>query len=257
MSHDYTHIHYQTDGAVATLTLNTPPLNILDIALMREMIEALRRAESDSAVTTLVFRGAGDKAFSAGASIPEHAPDRVREMLTTFHDVFRALAQSALVTVAGVHGLCLGGGCELAVMCDFVVAEETAKFGVPEIKLGCFPPVAAALFPSLIGRKHAERLMFTGEIIRADEARTLGLITHLAPAGAIAAETAALVNQLTDKSTAVLRLLRRSEPGWREEFLRNLERAERVFLEELIQLKDMQEGLTAYSEKRPPVWRNQ
>ncbi len=256
----YETITYQVDNNVATITLNSPPLNIITIAMMVEIKDAIHRCVKDKPAV-LKFTGAGEKAFSAGVEISEHTPELVETMLTTFHEIFRALTtaqeQSGLVTVAQVKGHCLGGGCELACFCDIVIATEEAKFGTPEIHLGCFPPVAAALFPSMIGRKQAERLMFRGEIVGAEEALQIGLITDVVPSVEFAARARAIVGSISCKSSAVLALLRKSEPNWRTEFLRQLEIAEYVYLRELTQLDDMQEGINAYQEKRPPKWKSQ
>lgn len=242
--------------SVAYLSLNAPPLNILTTVMMRQMESALDSLEQNSETTVLVISGAGEKAFSAGASIEEHAPNKVVEMLSAFHEVCRQLALSEMTIIAEVHGHCLGGGAELALLCDFVVASDEAKFGFPEIKLGCFPPVAAALLPGLIGRKRADWLMVSGETISASNARDLGLVTHLSPANSLKQESAKLVKTVTSRSAAVVKLLRRSQPDWRSEFLSNLKNSESVFLEKLLVLEDMREGLTAYSKKRPPSWRN-
>jgi len=253
---NYESITFTISGNVATIALTTPPLNILDIKMMREMIDVVDTVSADKNIMALRIHGSGEKAFSAGASIEEHAPDKVVEMIETFHSLFRKLVRADLVTVAQVHGHALGGGCELALICDFVVASDDAKFGLPEILLGCFPPVAAALLPMLIGPKQAERLMITGETLSAAAAERLGLITQLCERSALEETTQKLLAKITSKSHGVIRLLGKSAPDWRAEFLVNLDRAERVFLDELLKLDDMQEGLRAYSEKRKPVWTN-
>ncbi len=256
---NYKTITYQIDGAVATITLNEPPLNIITIAMMQEIGDAIDTSIA-RAIRVIVFAGAGEKAFSAGVEISEHTPDLIEEMLTSFHDIFRKLTiaqqEGGLVTIAQVNGHCLGGGCELACFCDFVIATENSKFGTPEIMLGCYPPVAAALFPAMIGRRPAERLMFTGEIIDAQKALALGLITDLVSKTELSESTKTTIASITDKSAAVLRLLRQSEPDWRTEFLRQLDIAEEVYLRELTQLADMEEGILAFQEKRKPVWKN-
>ena len=124
----------------AWITLDRPPLNILNIAMMKSLDAALERALPKS--DTVIFQGAGVRAFCAGADVADHTPKRVGKMLSAFHAVFRRLAAAECLTIAAVRGYCLGGGMELATFCDFVLATESAKFGQPEIKLGCFPPVA-------------------------------------------------------------------------------------------------------------------
>ena len=256
----YSTITYDITGKVATITLNSPPLNIITTAMMSELKEAIERCVADN-VMTLVFSGAGEKAFSAGVEISEHTPELIDTMLTSFHDVFRALIsaqqRSGLVTIAQVDGHCLGGGCELAAVCDFVIASEKSTFGLPEIKLGCYPPVAAALFPTLIGHKQAERLMFSGEVIDAQEALRIGLVTEIVTGASLQKRVTNIINVIIDKSSAVLQLLRKSEPDWRTKFLQQLEIAEKIYLQELTQLADMQEGIDAYQQKRIPQWSHQ
>ena len=239
---------------VATLTLNSPPLNIIDIAMMDEIRCALGEIRSRREIRALVVTGAGEKAFSAGVEIKEHTPELVQRMLVTFHNIFRDLIAIEIPTIARVRGHCLGGGWELAAVCDYVIATDSATFALPEIKLGCYPPVAAALFPLVTYPKHAERLIQTGETIDATRARELGLVTHLAPAAELDSTTAQVVEVVTGNSAAVARLLRRVSDSWRAEFLRRLDIAERAYLGELTQLPDMTEGVAAFLEKRPPRW---
>ena len=161
-------IQLRIEHRAAWITLNRPPLNVLDIAMMESLDAALERALPKS--DFVIFQGAGPKAFCAGADVADHTPERVGEMLRAFHTVFRRLAASDCLTIAAVHGHCLGGGMELATFCDFVLATESAQFGQPEIKLGCYPPVAMVTLPRLIGMKAAMHLILTGHPISANEA---------------------------------------------------------------------------------------
>ncbi len=252
-------IKYHSDGTVAIITLNSPPLNIITIAMMGEINTALKRCIQEG-VGVIVVEGAGEKAFSAGVEISEHTPELVETMLTSFHEIFRTLAkaqqESGLVTVAKIKGHCLGGGCELACFCDIVIAAENSKLGTPEILLGCYPPVAAALFPAMLGRKQAERLMFSGDIIGSEKALQIGLVTDVVTGSQLDEKVTSTVAAIADKSSAVLHLLRKSESDWRADFLSQLDIAEQVYLRELTQLEDMQEGIVAFQQKRAPVWKN-
>src|SRR5437870_11521222 len=163
----------------AWITLDRPPLNILNIAMMKSLDAALERALPKS--DTVIFQGAGVKAFCAGADVADHTPKRVEKMLSAFHGVFRRLAVADCLKIAAVHGYCLGGGMELAAFCDFVLATESAQFGQPEIKLGCFPPVSMVMLPRLIGTRAATHLILTGHQIGAPEAHRLGLVTRVVP----------------------------------------------------------------------------
>lgn len=248
-------LHTRIDERTAWITLDRAPLNILDIAMMRELDAAIDRALPQC--DFLVFQGAGPKGFSAGAEVADHVPERVGEMLAAFHAIFRRLARADCVTIAGVHGVCLGGGMELATFCDFVVAAADAKFGQPEIKLGCFPPIALLTLPELCGMRAAMDLILTGRTVEASEAERLGLVSRIAAEGQLTAGVAALLQELRALSPGVLRLTRRTL--WRlheEEFERRLEEVERIYLNELMQTKDAREGIRAFLEKRPAVWQN-
>jgi len=246
-------IQVRMDGRTAWLTLNRPPLNVLDIAMMRDLDAALARVAADCDL--LVLQGAGPKGFSAGAEVADHVPERVGEMLGAFHGVFRRLARVECVTIAAVSGLCLGGGMELATFCDLVVATETAKFGQPEIKLACYPPVAMVTFPQLCGMRAAMDLIFTGRTVDGREAHRMGLVTRLAPEGELAAGVEKLLGELRGLSGTVLRLTRKTL--WRlhaDVFEKQLDEAERIYLNDLMKTKDAPEGIRAFMEKRAPVW---
>ncbi len=247
-------IQVLAEGRTALVTLDRPPLNVLDIPMMRSLSRALSQWIPRSDV--IVFRGAGPKAFSAGAEVRDHTPDRVPDMLNAFHEIFRQLAAADCTTVAAVHGHCLGGGCELATFCDFVIATESATFGQPEIKLGCFPPVAIITFPRLVGPRAALDLILTGRTISAHEAQRLGLATRVVPEDLLADTVEQLLGELGQLSPAALRLARR---GLRErfgfDFDRSLRDVEELYLSELMKTEDAPEGVRAFIEKRAPVWR--
>ena len=251
----YQAIQVERQGPVFTIQLNKPPLNILDAAMIEEVIAALEEAESDLEVRIIVFRGAGEKAFCAGVSIKDHTPDRIRDMIPRFDDIFRQLARSDKVTLGVVQGHCLGGGMELALMCDLVVAAENAQFGQPEIKLGQLPPVGIVLLPHLIGYRKAAELLFTGRNIGAKEAAALGLVNRLAPAEQLSQCAEELLKEmLTLSGTALLqskKLLRRLSGL---DFERALRESEEFFFEAVIPSHDAQEGIIAFLEKRAPQW---
>src|SRR5689334_22831969 len=197
-------VQLRIEHRAAWITLDRPPLNVLDIAMMKSLDAAVKRALLKS--DFLIFQGAGPKAFCAGADVADHTPERVEKMLCAFHAVFRRLAAADCVTIAAVHGYCLGGGMELASFCDFVLATESAEFGQPEIKLGCFPPVAMIALPRLIGMRAAVRLILTGEQISTAEACRLGLVTRVAPDAELHAALNSLLEELRKLSPSVLRL---------------------------------------------------
>ena len=247
-------IQLRIEHRTAWITLDRPPLNILDIAMMESLDAALERALPKS--DFVIFQGAGVKAFCAGADVADHTPERVEKMLSAFHAVLRRLAAADCLTIAAVHGFCLGGGMELATFCDFVLATESAQFGQPEIKLGCFPPVAMVTLPRLIGMRAAAHLILTGHQISATEAHRLGVVTRVVPDDELPAAVDALLEELRALSPSALQLTRRTLAQLHSpDFLKLLEEAERVYLSELIQTHDAQEGFRAFLEKRKPAWK--
>ena len=256
----YKTIVVERRGPVCSITLNKPPMNIIDIEMMDEIQAVLRELEeagNDSGVRVLVLRGAGEKGFSAGVSIQDHTPDRIGAMIHRFHDIIRRLSRTNLVTLAVVHGLCLGGGFELVSICDLVVASDNSQLGQPEIKLGQLPPVAVVLLPYLVGYHKAAELILTGESIGAREALALGLVNRVVPQGDLSGCVESLLAGLMDKSASTLRLgksILRRVAG--EGFEKALDESERFFLQSLVPTEDAQEGVFAFLEKRAPQWRH-
>lgn len=247
-------VHLRIENRTAWITLDRPPLNVLDIPMMASLNAALERALPKS--DFVIFLGTGAKAFCAGADVADHTPEHVKKMLDVFHAVFRRLAAADCLTIAGVHGFCLGGGMELATFCDFVLATESARFGQPEIKLACFPPVAVATLPRRIGVQAAADLILTGRQISAAEAHRLGLLTRVVPDDGLPAAVESLLEELQALSPSVLHLTRKALARLHSaDFLKQLEEVERVYLSELMQTHDAQEGIRAFLEKRKPVWK--
>jgi cyclohexa-1,5-dienecarbonyl-CoA hydratase len=244
----------ELDPTVARISLQNPPLNIIDIRMMEELSASLSQIESRSDVSTIILAGAG-KAFSAGVDVAAHTPDKVEEMLVKFHAAIRALVATKKVTIAAVHGHCLGGGAELAMVCDIVLTSESAKWGFPEIRLGCYPPVACAALASLVGQKRAADLILTGRTISGTEAAAIGLATRAVPEGQLAVGVAECVEQLRTLSLASLAITKKAFYAWDAmHFDKGLARAEKIYLEELMKAEDAQEGIRAFIEKREPKW---
>jgi len=254
----FEHIVFQVEDGVARLTLNQPPLNVLDIAMMREICSALEGLDDDPSVKVLVFEAAeGSKAFSAGVDVSEHTADMVGEMIEVFHRIFRLLNQLEIPTVAVVGGAALGGGCEVALFCDMVIASEKASFGQPEIQVGVFPPIAAVALPEIVGPKKALEMMLTGERIRAPEAAQRGLVNHVVQPDELNAFAGEFVAKLTKLSGSVLRMTKRAvRLGSGGSFGEGLTAVEELYLGPLMDTEDANEGLAAFMEKREPVWKN-
>jgi cyclohexa-1,5-dienecarbonyl-CoA hydratase len=254
MTNGHESIQLRLEERTAWITLDRPPLNILDISMMQALDAALERALPKC--DFVIFQGAGSKAFSAGAEIADHTPERVGKMLSAFHAVFRRLAAADCLTIAAVHGICLGGGMELATFCDFVLAGKSAQFGQPEIKLGCFPPVAMVTLPQLIGMRAAADLILTGKQIGTEEALRLSLITQVTPDEQLSVAVDKLLEELRRLSPDVLRLTRTTLGRIHSaDFAKQLEQVERVYLTELIESHDAREGILAFLERRPPIWK--
>lgn len=258
MSSPYQHIKFKIDDRVARVTFARPPVNIFNIAMMREINDALNQCAQQRELVAIVFDAAADcRAFSAGVAVEEHVEETIFQMLDSFHAIFRNLEQLARPTIAVVDGPALGGGCELVIACDIAIASERARFGQPEIKLGVFPPVAAVLLPQLIGDKRARQLILTGEIIEAAEAARLGLVNCVVPDNELEEKTSELLSRFRSLSAAALELTRKAIDLGRARTLDSaLKEVESLYLNELMKTHDANEGISAFVEKRKPQWRD-
>jgi cyclohexa-1,5-dienecarbonyl-CoA hydratase len=249
----YEHIKLEVAGGLATLTLAREPLNVLNIAMMKEINQALDSLSGQD-FKVLLIKAEG-KAFSAGVDVGEHLGDQVNEMIEVFHGMFRRMDALGVVTVASVQGAALGGGCEVMAYCDLVVASEKAKIGQPEIQVGVFPPVAALVFPRQMGYKKALELIVTGDTIGAAEAQSLGLVNQVVPPEELAEATDKLVGKLLGLSGLVLKLTKKAVVGGLlDDTDQGLQVIEKVYLDELMQTHDAEEGLKAFLDKRKPEW---
>ena len=247
-------IRFSSDAHCYRITLDDPPLHILDIAMLEELREVLGRVGGDR--HALIIDASGEKAFSAGASVQDHIGDRVRTMLGVFHDCFRMLARLDVVTVAVVRGAALGGGCELATACDFVVAGDRATFGFPEIALGVFPPVAVAGLARQIAPRRALEMILTGDAIDAETAERIGLVNAVFPDAELAVRAGEWLQRIYRHSASSIRLARKAfRIEQADDFDRRLALSERLYLDELTPTEDSAEGLAAFLEKRRPEWR--
>lgn len=240
---------------LARLTLHHPPLNVIDIAMMDELAQALTEIEARSDISTVVLSGAG-KAFSVGVDVAAHTPDKVGSMLARFHAVIRALVSSRKVTIVAVHGHCLGGGAELAMVCDLVYTAESASWGFPEIKLGCYPPVAVTALAALVGQKHAADLILTGRSISGAEAARIGLANRAVADADVDTAVQEVIQQLSQLSPAALAITKKANYAWDSmHFDKGLARAEKIYFDELMKTEDAHEGINAFLEKRRPSWK--
>jgi len=256
MSLTFKNILYEATDGVARISINRPPLNILNVETLLELTTALERSRNDASAIVVVITGVGDRAFSAGVDIKDHLPEKVGSTLPVFNKVFYTLEGLDKPTAAVVNGLALGGGCELAAACDIVIASEKAQFGQPEIKVGAIPPVAVALLPKLVGRKKAFELVLTGDVITAAEAKQIGLVNRVVPQEKLEEATRELVAKLKETSPIVLKLTRMAlRQSLDLDFKDGLEKVTDIYLNLLMRTEDSVEGLKAFLEKRKPQWK--
>lgn len=247
------------DGAVLKIILNAPKANVLEAAMLQEIAHALDSLAADKNLKLIVFEGAG-KHFSFGAAVPEHTKDKAAMMLKAFHHVFYRLTDLAVPTMAVVRGQCLGGGMELALFCNFIVADRTAWLGQPEIVLGVFPPPASVMLRFKVGQSRADEMILTGASVDAQEAHRIGLVNILAGENEDAWESVVpwIEKHILPKSAASLRT---ANKGARLAFFRaireDLPRMEALYLKELMESCDANEGIAAFMEKRKPQWKNE
>jgi cyclohexa-1,5-dienecarbonyl-CoA hydratase len=251
----YERLRLEIQPLVARLQLNNPPLNVIDLRMMDELNAALADVEAQHEVSVLIIRGGG-KSFSAGVDVAAHTPDKVSTMLQQFHGAIRRLVASSKISMACVHGHCLGGGAELAMVCDLVYTADDAQWGFPEIQLGCFPPVAVAALSALVGQKRAADLIFTGRSITGTEAAAIGLATEAIPVAQLDSAVEESVARLTVLSPAALAITKKAHYAWDAiHFDKGLARAEKIYLERLMKTEDANEGIRAFMEKRKPEWK--
>jgi len=248
-------ISLSVDAPAARITLSRPPLNVIDMAMMDELLAAIEQLEQRPDISVLVFQGS-PKAFSAGVEVKEHTPEKVEGMLRKFHSVIRAMLSSKKVLIAAVEGACLGGGAEVALVCDLVYTARVASWAFPEIKLACYPPVACAALAALIGQKRAADLILTGRQISGDEAMTIGLATGAARGEELPGLVNDAVARLSKLSPAALKVAKKAFYAWDAFHLdKGLQKAENLYFDELMKTSDAAEGINAFLEKRKPVWK--
>ena len=244
------------DGAWRRIVLKAPRGNLLSLDLVRALGAAIHQIESAAGIKWLTIEGAGGE-FSYGAKIQEHTAEMMPTVLPETHRVFKRLLAFPAPTAALVDGRCLGGGFELALSCDDIIATESATFGLPEIRLAAFAPAAAALLPLRVGASRATRAIVTGQTQEARYWHDAGLLSVVGPQTSLMEAAAAWFDAHLSPHSAValshavaaarLTLRAQAEPA--------LDRAERDYLAGLLTTPDAAEGVRAWLEKRAPRWR--
>jgi cyclohexa-1,5-dienecarbonyl-CoA hydratase len=256
MTKDFSTIQFHPGPRVASIVLNRPPLNIINFEMLEELDNVWSEVE-DLKAQVAVISAAGDLAFSAGVDVADHAPGRIEATLEKFHHVILRIRKSDCVSIAAVHGYALGGGAELAMMCDLIIGADDARIGQPEISLGCYPPVAVAYLPGAIGFHKASEMVLLGEPVSAAEAERLGMINKVVPRASLNQTVDLYIDKLLTKSSTVLGLTKRAlREGSGRHFESALDRAHELYVRDLTKTEDMIEGMNAFIEKRPPNWKN-
>src|SRR5271157_3907535 len=223
---------------IARVKLINPPLNVIDLRMTCDLQQTLAELEVRSDISVIVFEGDAH-AFSAGVDIKAHLPDQIHEMLTNFHAVIRAIVASRKVTIAAVRGACLGGGAELAAVCDMVYTARDATWGFPEIKLGCYPPVATVVLAGLVGQKRAAELILTGRQFSGNEAAAMGLATRSVPAEELELVVERTLDELRQLSAVAVAHAKKAIYVWDAiHFDKGLARAEKIYLDDLLSTAD-------------------
>ena len=256
---DYQNILVTKDGAVAVVTLNRPKaLNALNSELLSELVTALEGFDADDSVRAIVLTGS-DRAFAAGADIKEMAPQSYMDM---FKSNFFAAAADKIAAVrkpiiAAVAGYALGGGCELAMLCDFIIAADTAKFGQPEISLGVMPGIGGTQrLTRFVGKSKAMEMCLTGRNMDAAEAERSGLVSRVVPAGEMMAEVMKAAHKVAEQSVPIVMMTKETVNRAYETTLAEGIRFERRLFHAMFATEDQKEGMAAFSEKRKPAFKD-
>ncbi len=251
-------LEYSHGDAVANIILDDGKGNVLDNIMMLELLDILEDFKSNRDIKLITFQGAG-KHFSFGASVEEHTKEFAEAMLKTFHKIFYAIMDLGIPAMAKISGQCLGGGMELALICNFMFADKTAVLGQPEIILGVIPPPASIILPLKVGNARAEELLITGRNIKADEGEKIGLINKVYEDKESLNEgvDAWISKRIIPKSASSLRYAVKSARTTFNYILGNkLPGVEYIYVHQLMETKDANEGINAFLEKRKPVWEN-
>lgn len=249
----YEFVKTSNDNGIIRITLNRPPLNVLTIPMMEELISAFLWADQEAG--SVVVLDAEGKAFSAGVDVLDHTADKVDKMIEVFDGIFAAMDAIAKPIIGVVNGAALGGGYELVLFCDLVVASEKAKLGQPEIQVGVFPPLACYMLPRLLSWPRAMELLLSGDVIGADRAEQMGLVNKVLPAEGFAEGVEQFIKKFSGLSPVVLAMTKKAaRGGLGKDFAGGLKVIDHIYLKELMKTKDAVEGLQAFLEKRPPVW---
>ncbi len=251
-------LEFSHDGAVANVILNDGKGNVLDNVMMLEMLELFEQFKTNKDIKLVTFQGEG-KHFSFGASVPEHTKDLAGTMISTFHKIFTTLIDLSIPTMAKISGQCLGGGMELALVCNFMFADQTAVLAQPEIILGVFPPPASIMLPLKIGNARAEEILLTGRNVKAEEGERIGLLNKVYENKDdlnIGVDEWIIKNIVCKSATSLKYAVKASRVTFNYIMINKLPFLEQLYVGQLMETKDANEGINSFLEKREPVWEN-
>lgn len=253
---EYKFLQFDASSYAARITLNHPPYNVLTVPLMSELAEAIESLNGRNDIKCIVL-SSSQKTFSAGISLEDSKPDRVFQTLEAFNHVFEAIREISKPLIVVVNGPAIGAGSELVAFGDMVIASPAAKFAQPEVKMGVFPPFAAVMLPQLIGPKKTYELILTGQALSAEEAQHLGFVNRVVPEADIEKHVNEIVARIGEFSGPVLEMTKRVIGGsMGMPISQAMKVSHDIYLNQLMDLEDVQEGLRAVLEKRKPVWKN-
>lgn len=251
-------LEYSHDGSVANIILDDGKGNVLDNTMMLEMLDLFAEFKTNNSIKLITFQGEG-KHFSFGASVPEHTKEFAEMMIKTFHKIFFEIIEMSIPTMAKISGQCLGGGMELALACNFMFADKTAVLAQPEIILGVFPPPASVMLPLKIGNARAEEILLTGRNIKAEEGERIGLLNKVyEDKDALNAGAEEWITKnIVPKSASSLKYgVKASRAVFNYIMSNKLPYLEQLYVSQLMETKDANEGINSFLEKRQPVWEN-
>jgi len=250
------HLKFEKTDDVARITLNRPKFNMMNIEMMDELYGRLEALMNDGDLKCIVLYAEG-KHFCTGVEVADHKPDKVADMMAAFNRIFELTELIEVPIIAAVQGYCLGGGMELVIACDVIVAAKGAQFGQLEIKVGFFPPYAAIRLPQLVGPARAIEICTTGKFYSAEEAQLMGMVGYVAEDDQLGETTDKIVKEIQTSSPLIIRLNKRAvRQHLGMDFKPALASVSDLFLNTLMKTEDTQEGIASYEEKRKPVWKN-
>jgi cyclohexa-1,5-dienecarbonyl-CoA hydratase len=250
-------IALEKQAGIGRLTMNRPPANVMNYEMLVEMNQALEDLAKDTSVKVVLVRGAGTRAFSAGVEVKDHLGERMPLTIKEFGKVFQNLRNLGKPSIAVVNGVALGGGCEVVAGCDMAISSDKAQFGQPEIKLGGLAPVAAALFPRIMGERKAFELIMLGDNFSAADAEKVFLVNRVVPDAELDGAAEALAGKVIEKSVIGVKLCRDAiyqasdSPRWEHAMQKGVDLGIKTW-----ETEDAAEGLNSFLQKRPPVWTN-